>query len=51
MKKEELIKLIETLKLEEIKSLKIVYYTEKNYSMYDNRKTTILTINEEGKNE
>jgi hypothetical protein len=29
MKKEELIKLIETLELEEIKSLKIVYYTEK----------------------
>ena len=48
MKKEELIKLLETLELEEIKSLKIVYYTEKNYGMYDNRKTTIITINDEG---
>lgn len=48
MKKEELIKLIETLELEEIRSLKIVYYTEKNYGMYDNRKTTTITINDEG---
>ena len=48
MKKEELIKLLEALKLEEIKSLKIVYYTEKNYSVYDNRETTTLTINEKG---
>lgn len=49
MKKEELIKLLETLELEEIKLLKIVYYTEKNYGMYDNRKTTTITINDEGK--
>lgn len=48
MKKEELIKLLENLDLEEIKSLKIVYYTEKNYGMYDNRKTNTLTINDEG---
>lgn len=48
MKKEELIKLLETLELEEIKSLKIVYYTEKHYGMYDSRKTTIITINDEG---
>lgn len=48
MKKEELIKLLETLKLEEIKSLKLVYYTEKNYLGYDNRETTTLTINEKG---
>lgn len=48
MKKEELIKLLKTLKLEEIKSLKIVYYTEKHYGMYDNRETTTLTINEKG---
>lgn len=48
MKKEELIELLKTLKLEEIKSLKIVYYTEKHYGMYDNRETTTLTINEKG---
>ena len=48
MKKEELIKLLETLEFEEIKSLKIVYYTEKHYGMYDNREETILTINEKG---
>lgn len=46
MTKEELIKLLETLNLEEIKSLKIIYYTEKNYSVYDNRQTTTLTIND-----
>ena len=48
MKKEELIKLLETLELEEIKSLKIVYYTEKHYGMYDSRETTTLTINDKG---
>lgn len=48
MSKEELIKLLETLELEEIKSLKIVYYTEKHYGVYDNRETTTLTINEKG---
>ena len=48
MSKEELIKLLETLKLEEIKLLKIVYYTEKHYGVYDNRETTTLTINEKG---
>ena len=47
MNKEELIKLLETLTLEEVKSLKIVYYTERNYVMYDNRKPTTLSINEE----
>ena len=46
MNKKELIKLLETLNLEEIKSLKIVYYTEKNYGVYDNRQTTTLTIND-----
>lgn len=46
MKKEELIKLLETLELEEVKSLKIVYYTEKHYGMYDSREATTLTINE-----
>lgn len=48
MNKEELIKLIETLNLEEIKSIKIVYYTEKNYGMYDNRVPITLAINEKG---
>lgn len=48
MKKEELIKLLETLELEEIKSLKIIYYKEKYYGTYDNREETILTINEKG---
>ena len=48
MKKEELIKLLETLNIEEIKSLKIVYYIEKRYGMYDNIETTTLTINEKG---
>lgn len=51
MNKEELIKLLETLKLEEVKSLKIVYYAEKNYGMYDNRKATILIINEKGESD
>ena len=48
MSKEELIKLLETLNLEEIKSLKLVYYTEKNYGVYDNREATTLTINDKG---
>lgn len=48
MSKEELIKLLETLEWKEIKFLKIVYYTEKKYGVYDNRKTTTLTINEKG---
>ncbi len=49
MKKEELIKLLETLDLEEIKSLKLVYYTEKKYGvMYDTRDTITLTINDKG---
>lgn len=48
MKKEELIKLLETLKLEEIKSLKVVYYAEKKYGPYDTRDETTLTINDKG---
>lgn len=48
MKKEELIKLLETLNIEEIKSLKIVYYIEKRYGMYYYIETTTLTINEKG---
>lgn len=48
MKKEELIKLIETLEIEEVKSLKLVYYKERNYGSYDNRDTTTITINDKG---
>lgn len=47
MNKEELIKLLETLKLEEIRSLKISYYSEKKYGYSDNRKPITLIINEE----
>jgi len=49
MKKEELIKLLETLNIEEIKTLEIEYYTERNYGSYDNRKPTTLKINKENK--
>ena len=48
MKKEELIKLLETLEFVEIKSLKLEYYTEKYFGMYDNREATTLIINEKG---
>jgi hypothetical protein len=48
MSKEELLNLIETLKLTEIKSITIEYYTENNYGPYDNRTTTVLTINGKG---
>lgn len=48
MTKEELLKLIETLKLEEIKSIRIEYYIENNYGPYDNRKPTVLTLNGKG---
>lgn len=48
MKKEDLIKLIETLEIEEVKSLKLIYYKERYIGTYDNRDTTILTINEKG---
>ena len=37
-----------SVKLEEIKSLKLVYYTERNYGMFDTRQTTTLTINDKG---
>lgn len=46
--KEELIKLIETLEIAEVKSLKFVYYKEKNYGGYDNRNLTTITINDKG---
>ncbi len=48
MTKEELIKLIETLEIAEVKSLKFVYYKEKNYGGYDNRDLTTITINDKG---
>lgn len=47
MSKDELIELIQTLKLEELLMLKIVYYKDKNYGFSDNRTETILTINGE----
>ena len=47
MKKEELIKLLETLNIEEIKALEIEYYTERKYGCYDNRQPTTLKINKE----
>ena len=46
MKKEELIKLLETLNIEEIITLEIEYYTEKYYG-FDNRETTTIKINKE----
>lgn len=48
MKKEEIIKLLETLHIEEVKTLEIEYYTEKCYG-FDNRKTTSIKINKENK--
>ena len=50
MTKEELIKLIETLEISEVKSLKLIYYKEKNYSIYDDRNLTIITIDDKEKN-
>lgn len=49
MKKENLIKLLETLEIEEIKTLEIEYYIEKNYGVYDNREPITLKINKENK--
>jgi hypothetical protein len=48
MEKEDLIKLIETLEIAEVKSLKLVYYKERNYGGYDNRDLTTITINDKG---
>lgn len=50
MNKEELIKLLETLEIKEIKSLEIEFYKEKNYGIgYERREITKLTINKENK--
>ena len=50
MNKEELINLLETLDIKELKSLEIEFYKEKNYGMgIDNREITKLTINKENK--
>lgn len=46
MKKEELIELLKTLKIEEIKSLKIEYYSENYCGPYDDRKIKTITIND-----
>ena len=47
MDKEELIKFLETLDIEEIKTLEIEYYTERYYGGFDNRETTTIKINKE----
>ena len=50
MTKEELIKLLETLEIKEVKLLEIEFYKEKNYGMgIDNREITKITINKENK--
>ena len=48
MNKEEILKLLEGLEIEEIKSLEIEFYKEKYYGIgYDNRGLTKITINKE----
>ena len=51
MKKEDLIKLIETLEIEEVKSFELVYYDEINYGPYDNRDTNTIMINKGEQND
>ena len=46
MEKEELIKFLEILNIEEIKALEIEYYTEKPDG-FGNRETTTIKINKE----
>lgn len=48
MNKEDLIKIIEALEIEEIKSLELTYYKERKYGAYDNRDLTTITINDKG---
>lgn len=50
MNKEELIKLIESLKMEDIVIVEITYYDEKSYGTYQNRKKKTITFTG-GKNE
>ena len=47
MKQEELIRLLETLKIEEIETLKLIYYDEKGNSFL-NREPIILIIDTSG---
>lgn len=47
MKKEELIKLIESLSIEEIKKIVIIYFKEKSYGMYSNRKEYKISVGED----
>ena len=50
MTKEELLKLLETLEIKEIKSIEIEFYKEKYYGIgYDNRELTKISINKENK--
>lgn len=48
MNKEELIKLIESLSMEEIKKIVIIYFKEKSYGMYySNRKEYKISVGED----
>lgn len=42
--KEELLKIIETMEMEEIVEVQIIYYKEKNYTMYDKRTKQTLEL-------
>lgn len=46
MNKEELIKFIESLKIEEIKKIVIIYFKEKDYGFYPNRKEYKISVGE-----
>lgn len=47
MTKEELIKLIESMPIEEIKKIVIIYFKTKNYAMYDSRKEYKISVGED----
>lgn len=47
MNKEEIIKIIESLSIEEIKNIVIIYYKEKTYGMYQNRKEYKISVGED----
>lgn len=47
MSKEEIIKLIESLTIEEIKKVVIIYFKKKSYVMYDDRKEYKISVGED----
>lgn len=50
MNKEELLRLLETLEIKEIKSIELEFYKENCYGFgYDNRELTKIVINKENK--